>query len=275
MSSSDHFDGHFQREKFGSISGCWILVSILMISSLSGELCRCAYTLSGGAIFIYKWTLRFFTMRHQRNESSFGNTNHQRKRIIMQKLVQMVLLLALIAPTGAFAQKKGKPAGQPTPAAESSDSAHSEKHGHAKSLHDTFTGQGYGMAGCGLGSIVFGAKPGIIQVVAATLNAWGGQTFAITTGTSNCDIPEMAHQAAAFIETNREALRKDAARGEGATVVGLASLLKCNNSGIFGVKLQQNYEHIFSSQESYETTRRILETIRNDAELKPVCETLG
>ena len=44
----------------------------------------------------------------------------------------------------------------------------------------------YGTAGCGLGSLVFGDQPGIIQIVAATLNGIGGQTFAITSGTSNC-----------------------------------------------------------------------------------------
>ena len=46
---------------------------------------------------------------------------------------------------------------------------------------------GYGAAGCGLGAIVFGSKPGMIQVLAATTNAtFYSQTFGITTGTSEC-----------------------------------------------------------------------------------------
>ena len=46
---------------------------------------------------------------------------------------------------------------------------------------------GYGSAGCGLGAIVFGSKPGMIQVLAATTNAtFYSQTFGITTGTSEC-----------------------------------------------------------------------------------------
>src|SRR6266571_3742686 len=42
----------------------------------------------------------------------------------------------------------------------------------------------YGAAGCGLGSMVFGNQPGGVQVLAATTNATGIQTFGITTGTS-------------------------------------------------------------------------------------------
>lgn len=45
----------------------------------------------------------------------------------------------------------------------------------------------YGMDGCGLGSIVFGNDNGTLkQVIAATLNGTGMQTFGITSGTSNC-----------------------------------------------------------------------------------------
>ena len=45
----------------------------------------------------------------------------------------------------------------------------------------------YGPAGCGLGSIVMGSKPGFMQVFAASTNGCSGsQTFGITTGTSNC-----------------------------------------------------------------------------------------
>ena len=48
-----------------------------------------------------------------------------------------------------------------------------------------FAAAGYGAAGCGLGSMVFGSKPGAEQVVAATTNGtFGSQTFGITFGTS-------------------------------------------------------------------------------------------
>src|SRR5690348_10000976 len=46
---------------------------------------------------------------------------------------------------------------------------------------------GYGVAGCGFGSMLFGKQPGFIQVLAATTNGtFGSQTFGISTGTSNC-----------------------------------------------------------------------------------------
>ena len=65
----------------------------------------------------------------------------------------------------------------------------------------------YGDAGCGLGSILFGAKPGFVQVFAATTNGtFGSQTFGITTGTSNCGGGGGGTPTARnYVETNREA----------------------------------------------------------------------
>ena len=180
----------------------------------------------------------------------------------MKRVTSLVVMLALAAPLAAQAQGS-KPARKAAAPA------------HRESLHDQFSGQGYGTAGCGLGSIVFGPKAGLIQVVAATTNAYGGQTFAITTGTSNCDIPEMGQQAAMFIEGNRETLTKDAARGQGETVAGLASLLNCDDASVFGAGLQSNYEKIFSTKNSYDTTREILTTIENNPALKASCKIQG
>src|SRR5690349_9857353 len=63
----------------------------------------------------------------------------------------------------------------------------------------------YGDAGCGLGALAFGDQQGPIQIVAATLNATGVQTFAITTGTSNCHGISGSQTSRIFIEANREA----------------------------------------------------------------------
>lgn len=137
-------------------------------------------------------------------------------------------------------------------------------------------GKAYGLAGCGLGSIVFGAKPGFIQVVAATLNFTGFQTIGMTAGTSNCDIPEMGHQAAAFIEVNKEIVKKDAARGNGESLENLAQILGCTNSNDFNQMLQQNFENIFKSENSsMETTRLIINSIKQDAKLTSSCAALG
>ena len=45
----------------------------------------------------------------------------------------------------------------------------------------------YGLAGCGIGALVFEDKTGKIQLVAATLNGISShQTSALSSGTSNC-----------------------------------------------------------------------------------------
>lgn len=180
----------------------------------------------------------------------------------MTRLTRLFIVVALLAPLSALAQSEG---------------TKKKKRVKKESVHDQFSGQGYGVAGCGLGSVVFGPKPGLIQIVAATLNGTGGnQTFGITSGTSNCDIPEMGQQAAAFIEVNREILAKDAARGSGETVAGLAYIFKCSDPAAFGRGLQQNYERIFSTtNDSYQSTREIMSTIQHDQALQASCQTLG
>ena len=180
----------------------------------------------------------------------------------MKSLFRALLLAACVAPVAINAQAaEGK----------------KKVSGNAKqSLHDQFTGQGYGLAGCGLGSVVFGPKPGMIQVIAATLNSYGGQLFALTTGTSNCDIPEAGQQAAAFIETNREAFAKDTARGNGETIDGLATILRCPVTAGLGEALRANYSTVNEDGiDSYEKTRRVLQVIDSNSQLKQSCETLG
>ena len=80
-----------------------------------------------------------------------------------------------------------------------------------QSLHEQFSGQGYGTAGCGLGSIVFGDAPGIVQVAAGILNMTGYQTFAISSGTSNCGESGKVARANQFIEVNKMILPEELA----------------------------------------------------------------
>ena len=110
---------------------------------------------------------------------------------------------------------------------------------------------GYGTAGCGLGSLLFGNQPGLIQVLAATTNGtFGSQTFGITTGTSNCvDAAAPVVNVGAFIETNRPILAKDMARGQGETIATLSDLAGCTDSAAVGPTLQKNYRKVFSSND--------------------------
>ncbi|MDB4973749.1 MAG: hypothetical protein JWN48_2090 [Myxococcaceae bacterium] len=128
----------------------------------------------------------------------------------------------------------------------------------------------YGTAGCGLGSIVFKDKPGFIQVVAATLNGTGFQTFAISSGTSNCgsSAPNQV-AAAAFIETNREAFAKDAARGQGETISNLSTLAGCTNPAAVGTVLQSDFNSIFPSATAsdVEISSKALQALKSHSEL--------
>ncbi|MCB9072358.1 MAG: DUF3015 family protein [Bdellovibrionaceae bacterium] len=61
--------------------------------------------------------------------------------------------------------------------------------------------KGYGLAGCGLGSVLFGAKPGGVQILAYTTNgSAGNQLFGITFGSLNCEFTEAGTQAAVYLE---------------------------------------------------------------------------
>ena len=105
----------------------------------------------------------------------------------------------------------------------------------------------YGTAGCGLGSIVFGSKPGFIQVLASTTNGTAGsQTFGITSGTSNCvDAAPSMTATRTFILANRETLAKDIARGQGETIKSLSTVAGCKSPAQVGSVLQQNFKSIF------------------------------
>jgi hypothetical protein len=126
----------------------------------------------------------------------------------------------------------------------------------------------YGDAGCGLGSMVIGSEKGAKQVMAATTNGTSGsQTFGITTGTSNCTeggIFKSAKQVPAYIELNKLALAKEAARGEGETLAGLAQLMGCQSAS-FGQSVKSNYNQIFveSNMQPMEIEARIKNVTQN------------
>ncbi len=128
----------------------------------------------------------------------------------------------------------------------------------------------YGSAGCGLGSLVFGAQPGAVQILAATTNGtFGSQTFGITTGTSNCGSGLMAMGTKNFVEANREVLAKDISRGQGEAIGALTVINSCQDSAKVGAALQKNFSAIFPTENasSDEVTRAILTTLHSDASL--------
>jgi len=139
---------------------------------------------------------------------------------------------------------------------------------------------GYGSAGCGLGSIIFGESTGIVQVSAATTNGTSyTQPFGITSGTSNCDssgIVLAEKEQEIFVEHNFSSLSKEMANGKGEHLETLAGLLGCplNVRGEFASMTQQQYEAIFigSPVSSAEMLNSVKEKIASDPKLSGACK---
>jgi DUF3015 family protein len=133
----------------------------------------------------------------------------------------------------------------------------------------------YGDAGCGLGSLAFGDQQGAIQILAATLNGTGIQTFGITTGTSNCSGISGGQATRIFIEANREALAKDVSRGSGETIGTLTWLNGCADSKAVGATLQKNFSVIFPSENvsTDAVTEAVIKTLKDEKML--ACQNLG
>ncbi len=93
---------------------------------------------------------------------------------------------------------------------------------------------GYGAAGCGLGAVIIGDKPGMVQLFAGTTNAFmGNQTFGITSGTLNCAEGASAKNQfvqETFVAINLNSLSRDAAMGNGEYLSALSTLFGCEKS---------------------------------------------
>lgn len=142
----------------------------------------------------------------------------------------------------------------------------------------------YGPAGCGLGSIVMGPKPGFTQVFAATTNGCSGsQTFGITTGTSNCkDGPggeASAQERKVFVEMNYAQLSKEASQGDGEMLEAFADILGCAESDddlqAFQVLSQEKFASLFNNQSSDAVVEGYAAELRGHEKLSKNCVRLN
>ena len=134
----------------------------------------------------------------------------------------------------------------------------------------------YGTAGCGLGSMIFGDQKGWIQVLAATTNGtFGTQTFGISSGTSNCVESSGTQGARTFIEGNREALAKDAARGSGETIVTLSAVAGCKDAKAVGAVLQKRFARLFPGEQTPvdQVSQNVIKELRSNSSL--ACGKIG
>lgn len=130
----------------------------------------------------------------------------------------------------------------------------------------------YGMAGCGLGSLVFNDQPGNVQIAAATINNLvSPQTSALTSGTSGCYEDSSSSAKLNYIEVNQVALKEDAARGNGETLAGLGTLLGCKDQSVFRSEIKANYNSIFQKNNA----QGIFEAIKSNPSVQKTCNTLS
>ncbi|MBX5480478.1 MAG: DUF3015 family protein [Myxococcaceae bacterium] len=131
----------------------------------------------------------------------------------------------------------------------------------------------YGAAGCGLGALVLGDEPGMIQIVAGTLNAIAlNQSFGISSGTLECGeaaTKSLKKNAQLYIEGNRELVARDIARGQGDTIIGLSAIAGCPDSKKVGAALQSQYEKIFptGNESDEKVSSAIIDALKAQPEL--------
>ena len=134
----------------------------------------------------------------------------------------------------------------------------------------------YGMAGCGLGSLVF--ERNTCQTSAATTNhSFTNQAFGITFGTSNCVgggsaklVWQMQDQ---FMSDNYATLSKEIAQGDGESLRALADMLGCQDAAYAALthNLQNSHDKIFSAPGSVAALRVIRSEISSDHLLSTQC----
>jgi hypothetical protein len=138
----------------------------------------------------------------------------------------------------------------------------------------------YGMAGCGLGSLLFGNDNTVLmQILAATTNGtFGSQTFGITSGTSNCTmggVIKAEREQAAFAEVNFQDLKRNMAAGGGEFLTSFSTLLGCEDSAkpTFFKMTQDKYESILPTEKSgpLDMVVAVKAQIKADARLANAC----
>lgn len=135
----------------------------------------------------------------------------------------------------------------------------------------------YGMAGCGLGSLIVKTNSKGPQIGAAFLNATGYQTFGISSGTSNCklskdDIAKVEQEV--FMEVNLASLAKDAAQGQGEHLSAFAEILGCGQGeslSLFNDLSRSNYDAIFQGQDSKVVLSNYKSVIKSNETLAKSC----
>lgn len=139
-------------------------------------------------------------------------------------------------------------------------------------------GKNYGMAGCGLGSLII-KDDNKIQILAATLNSTGIQTLGITSGTSNCLPASKAAQLQkqkTFVQENLENLRRDMVKGDGEYLKAYAEVLGCQSQayGSFAQFAQTEHAQLFRAPGAVAVLEATKDSLRKSSGLQNSCSNL-
>lgn len=143
---------------------------------------------------------------------------------------------------------------------------------------NTTPAKAYGMAGCGLGSMVIQSND-IMQIFAATTNGTSAnQTFGITTGTSGCTGSASAykeHQQEVFVNVNFNSLKQEMAAGQGEKLDAFSTLLGCSSDvkGTLASHTKENYSKLFSAEATPSSLLKSVKAeIQQNKELASGCQ---
>ena len=139
----------------------------------------------------------------------------------------------------------------------------------------------YGMAGCGVGSLVVEGSERqndkVFQIIAGIINNYTGSIFSISSGSSNCrDTPQSVArmEQEVFISVNMNSMNKEAAQGDGHHLAAFAEVLGCGDTDSVAqfVRLSQNrYDVIFADSQPNGVLNRYLAEIKGTESLADKC----
>jgi hypothetical protein len=133
----------------------------------------------------------------------------------------------------------------------------------------------YGMAGCGLGSVLLPNGP---QVATSIINGllWN-QVFVISSGTSNCQndsLQQVGSDQENFMKSNYRTIASEAAQGRGDSLVALAESLGCSpeSHSAFASFTQKNHKKIFSKPGAIAALESLKRELKQEDALDGSCE---
>ncbi len=131
-------------------------------------------------------------------------------------------------------------------------------------------------SGCGMGWQVAKDNSLVSSFTRGVINGTFSNTIAMTLGTSGCAKHSIVYnemKGIHFVESNKNELAIDMAKGNGEYVTGLAQVFGCQNTKAFGSMVQNKYESVLPSENisGVELYNNVKNEIRKDSTLSQTC----